>query len=131
MLGYLGLNGRGSPAPFVKAYVKPPVNVAVELVVPVAEFPGTYAFFRGPGFRGGAVFVGTADIEGFVAPEAAEPGKDVGGKHLYQVPQVGYVVYIGKRGADKSSFHGTLFPVQLKYAAQKPLKAHRYYTLWS
>jgi hypothetical protein len=48
-------------------------------VIAVAEFLGAYPLFGGPVFRGGTVFIGTADIEGVVAPEPAESRKGVGG----------------------------------------------------
>jgi hypothetical protein len=66
----------------------------VNPVVPVAQFPGRYAFLGGPGFGGGAVFVGTAYIEGLEAPDTAKPGKDIGREHLDEVSQVGDVIHI-------------------------------------
>jgi hypothetical protein len=98
------MNRSGSTAPFIKGDAEPAVDIVVYFKVAVAELPGTYPFFRGPCFGSCTVFVGTADIESLVTTESAKSGKDIGGKNLDQVPQMGNVVYIGKRGSNKSSF---------------------------
>jgi hypothetical protein len=95
MLGYLSLYGRGSSAEFIKAYVEPLVNIRMNFMVVITEFPRRYPLLCGFGFRGGTVFVCAADIKGFVTPQPAKPGKDIGGQYLNQVPQVRHIVYIG------------------------------------
>jgi hypothetical protein len=96
ILGYLGLYGGGGTPKFIKPNIEPPVYLRMDGVIAVAQFPGAYALLRGPGLGGGAVFVGTADVEGIVTPEPAKPGKGIGGKDLDQVTQMGNIVYIGK-----------------------------------
>jgi hypothetical protein len=100
-----GLNRGGGTAELIKSNMEPTVDIGVDRIIPVAEFPGAYPLLGGPGFRGGAVLIGTADIEGIVAPEPAKPGKDIGGEDLDKVPQVGYVIDIGKCGSYQPAFH--------------------------
>ena len=92
----LGLPQRRGPAERVEGDVEPGIDVAVEEVEAVAELAGRHAFLEGLRVRGRAVLVGAADIEGLVAPQPAETGEDIGGKHLYEVPEVGDIVHIGK-----------------------------------
>ena len=73
--------------------------------VAVTKFLGGYAVLGGTGFGGGAVFVGTAYIQGFITPQPAKAGKGVGGQHLNQVSQMGDVIYVRQCGSDKSAFH--------------------------
>jgi hypothetical protein len=68
-------------------------------MVAVTEFAGAYPLFGGFGFRGGTIFIGTANIERFVGTEPAEPGKTVGGEHLNKIPQMRHVVHVGKSGS--------------------------------
>ena len=44
----------------------------------------------------------------YVATMRTEPGEDVGGEDLDEVPQVGNVVHIGKCGGDEAFFHDGL-----------------------
>jgi hypothetical protein len=48
-------------------------------MIPVAQFLGAYPLFRSLILGSGAVFIGTAYIEGVIAPKPAEPGKGIGG----------------------------------------------------
>jgi hypothetical protein len=96
-LGNFRLYGRGRAAEFVKVNIEPAVNIGMYCVVTVAEFPRADSFLGGPGFRSGAVFVGSANIEGFVPFKPAESGKGVGGQDLNKIPQMGHVVHIGER----------------------------------
>ena len=107
-LRYLGLYRRGSAPEFVKGDVEPAVNAVVDRVVAVAQFAGSYPLFGGACFGGGAVFVGSADVQGLITPQTAKAGERVGGQHLDQVPQVGDVVNIGQRRGDQSAFHAAI-----------------------
>jgi hypothetical protein len=96
LLGYFGLDGVGGTAEFIEGDMEPCVDVPVHGIVPVAKRPGGYALLGGPGFGGGAVFVGSAYIEGLETPDSAKPGKDIGGEHLDKVAQMGHVIHIGE-----------------------------------
>jgi hypothetical protein len=95
-LGDLGLLGSASASEVVKADVKPRINVPVDGEEAVAELLGAHAFLQGLGFRGGAVLISPADVEGLITGQSAVTGKDVGGKHLNEVPQVRDVVHVRK-----------------------------------
>jgi hypothetical protein len=100
ILSHFGLNRRRCTAEFVKIYMEPAVNSGVYGVIPVAQFAGAYPLFGGAVFRGCAVFIGPAYIEGFITLEPAKTRESVGGKHLNQIAQMGYVIYIRKRGSN-------------------------------
>jgi hypothetical protein len=105
VLNNLGLNRAAGTAEVVEVNLKPFVDIHMDIMITVAEFPGGDTFFQGLGFGGGAVFIGTTDVHGFITVLPAEPGKNVGGKHLYEISQVGDVVDIGESGGDKAFLH--------------------------
>ena len=53
----------GGPAEFIEGYVEPLINFIMDGKIPVAEFPGGNPLLQGSGFRGGTVFIGSADID--------------------------------------------------------------------
>ncbi|PVH32034.1 hypothetical protein PAHAL_9G297800 [Panicum hallii] len=59
---------------------------------------GEHPLLQGPGLGGGAVFVGAADEEHVVAPEAAVARVHVGAEHAAdEVAQVRHVVHVRQR----------------------------------
>jgi hypothetical protein len=58
--------GRSSPE-FIKGNGKPTVNSRMDGMIPIAEFLRAYPLFRGLIFSGGAVFIGTAHVEGLIS----------------------------------------------------------------
>jgi hypothetical protein len=93
-LRYLGMAGVGGSAELVEGDAEPVVNIAMNLVVMIAEFARSHALFEGFGFGRGPVFVGGADVERLVAAQAAEARENIGRKHLDQVSEVRNIVHI-------------------------------------
>lgn len=104
-LGNLRMFRRRGSAEFIEGNSKPGINVAMNSVESVAELFGADMLLKGFGFRGCAIFIGTADIEGFIAPRTAKTRKNIGRQYLDQVAEVGYVIHIRKGGCNESSFH--------------------------
>ena len=81
-LGDLGLLGRRGTAEMVEGDAEPIIDIAVDRVIMVAQFPGGLPLLLRARFGGGAVFVGAADVQGVVPAKAAESGINVGRKDL-------------------------------------------------
>jgi|GEM_PF-5106818 len=96
ILHHRSVDGRGRPAPLIEGDIEPLVDPGMQGVVSVAQLLRADALFGGLGFRGGAVFVGPADIQGFIPLETAETGKNIRREHLDQVAEVGDIIDIGK-----------------------------------
>jgi hypothetical protein len=82
-------------AEMIKLNVKPLVNIPMHRMVAVTEFSRGNSLFPGLGFRGSTVFIGSTNIEGFIALLTAVTCKHIGGKHLDEVPQMGNIIHIG------------------------------------
>ena len=68
VLADLGLDRGGCTPESVKGNAEPTINIIVYLIVTVAQFTGAYSLLGRPGFRCGTIFIGSANIEGFVTP---------------------------------------------------------------
>ena len=78
LLGNAGVLLGRSAAELVEADAEPVVDILMEGVVLGAKSRGIYALGKGLGLGGGAILVGTADVEGGKATGAAEAGEDIG-----------------------------------------------------
>ena len=105
VLHHLGLHRAAGTTEMIEFNFEPPVNIPMNRMVPIAQLPGTHALFEGPGFGGGAVFVGSADIEGFIPVLTAESGENIRGEHLNEIAEMRNIVHVGKRGGYKAPFH--------------------------
>lgn len=78
LLGNAGVLVGGSATELVEADTEPVVDILVKGVVLCAKGRGVYALGKSLGLGGGAILVGTADVEGGQAAGAAETGEDIG-----------------------------------------------------
>ena len=106
-LDNIGLFRGGSAAELVKGDVEPFVDIVVDNKIAVAQLLGRDSFLQCPGLGGGSVLIGSADVEGFVALEPAETGKNVRRQNLYKVAEMGNIINIGQRRGDQSLLHSS------------------------
>lgn len=78
LLGNAGVLVGGGAAELVEADAEPVVDILMKGVVLCAKSRGVYALGKGLGLGGGAILVGTANVEGGQATGAAETGEDIG-----------------------------------------------------
>ena len=55
------------PSKIIEADIEPLVDFTMDGMISVTEFPWSHTLLKGPGLTGCAVFIGAADIEGFIS----------------------------------------------------------------
>ena len=93
-LGYFGALIVGGATELVKIDMEPVINLGVFGKVVVTQLPWGLLLLKSSCLGGSTILVSTADIEGVVPAEPAEPGEYITGKHLDKVAQVWNIVYI-------------------------------------
>jgi hypothetical protein len=105
-LDYFSLPGCGGTTEFIEGYAKPVIDILVDFMETSTQLCGSYTLFQSLSLGGCSVFVGTADIEGFVTSKPAGPGKDICRQDLDEIAKVGNIVDIRQGTGNESSFHG-------------------------
>jgi hypothetical protein len=105
-LDYFCLPGCGSTTELVKGYAKPIIDVLVDFMETRAQLGRSYPLFQSLCLGGCPVFIGTTDIEGFVASKPAGSGKDICRQDLNEIAKVGNIVDVRQGAGNESSFHG-------------------------
>jgi hypothetical protein len=95
LLCYLCLLLSRGPTEMVKCNSEPGIDVAMYCMIIIAQFPGRLAFFLRSGFGSCTILIGSANIESFIPPHAAESRKNISRQHLNKVAQVRYIINIG------------------------------------
>lgn len=93
---------RGRPPKLVKLYVKPLVNLIMDIMILVADLLGRALLLHGLGLGGRPVLVGAAYVDHVVPTQPAVPREHVGAENAADdVPQVRDIVDVGQRAGDE------------------------------
>lgn len=86
-----------SPAKNIKRNVEPLVNIAVDFVVLVTNFPRCHVVFHGLDHSGSSILICSANVDRVVTMKSLESGEDISRQDTTnQIPQMRHIVDVWK-----------------------------------